>query len=338
MLMVASHPHTAQKECSTTAILFPSKSRERLSSVTIPQVSQVVSVNFAAIAGLIIDDIVLPTGETRMGVPGGSGTHSAWGMRIWSERVGLLASYGTDCPTDILAAFDQAGIALNRAQANPEPTPRCWQIFEFNQHRTEIFRTSEVDFYRLQPILSDIPAEWQKAAGFHLLHEAKDMPAFASHLRAGGVGCLLAEPPPTDFTPEKLDEFAAFLPLVDVFSPNWEESAQLLGTDDPEAIVGQFLEMGVPLVALRMGESGSLIATIGERWRIPAVSVSVVDVTGAGNSYCGGFLVGLAQTGDPHRAGLYGAVSASFTIEQFGLPRIDGETERLAAKRLAEIS
>src|SRR5262249_30927918 len=43
-----------------------------------------------------------------------------------------------------------------------------------------------------------------------------------------------------------------------------------------------------------------------------------VDVTGAGNAYCGGFLVGLAETGDLGQAGRYGAVSASFALEQFG--------------------
>ncbi len=294
-------------------------------------------IDFAAMAGLIIDDIVLPTGETRMGVPGGSGTHSVWGMRIWSDSVGLVASYGADCPREILAAFEQAGIALHRAAANPEPTPRCWQVFEFNQHRTEIFRTSEADFYRLQPVLADIPTAWQSAAGFHLLHEAKDMPEYARCLRAGGVRCLLAEPPPTDFTPEKLDQFAAFLPLVDVFSPNGEESAQLLGTDDPDGIVARFLEMGVPVVALRMGAAGSLVATRWKRWRIPVLPVPVVDVTGAGNSYCGGFLVGYAQTGDPRSAGLYGAVSASFTIEQFGLPVIDQTTTERAMQRLVDL-
>jgi len=291
------------------------------------------SIDFAAIAGLIIDDIVLPTGATRMGVPGGSGTHSVWGMRIWSDSVGLIASYGSDCPLEILAAFDQAGVVLHRAQDNPEPTPRCWQVFEFDQHRTEIFRTSETDFYRLQPTLADIPAAWQHAAGFHLLHEAKDMPMFAHFLRAGGVGCLLAEPPPTDFTREHLDEFSAFLPLVDIFSPNWEESTQLLGIDDPESIVSRFLAMGAPVVALRMGEDGSLVATRRQHWRIPAVRVPVVDVTGAGNSYCGGFLVGFVHTGDPYVGGLYGAVSASFTIEQFGLPTVDHTTPEQAEER-----
>jgi ribokinase len=52
---------------------------------------------------------------------------------------------------------------------------------------------------------------------------------------------------------------------------------------------------------------------------VPAVPVAgIVDVTGAGNAYCGGFLVGLAETGDLGQAGRYGAVSASFALEQFG--------------------
>ena len=74
------------------------------------------------------------------------------------------------------------------------------------------------------------------------------------------------------------------------------------------------------VAVLRMGEAGSLVAGQGEApVAVPAVPVSrIVDVTGAGNAYCGGFLVGLAETGDLGQAGRYGAVSASFALEQFG--------------------
>jgi ribokinase len=41
-------------------------------------------------------------------------------------------------------------------------------------------------------------------------------------------------------------------------------------------------------------------------------------VTGAGDAYCGGFLVGLHQTGDPLEAALMGSVSASLVIEGTG--------------------
>jgi len=44
----------------------------------------------------------------------------------------------------------------------------------------------------------------------------------------------------------------------------------------------------------------------------------VVDTTGAGDSFCGGFMVGLSETGNPVRAAMYGTVSASFAIEGYG--------------------
>jgi sugar/nucleoside kinase (ribokinase family) len=53
---------------------------------------------------------------------------------------------------------------------------------------------------------------------------------------------------------------------------------------------------------------------------IPAIPVpQVVDVTGAGNCYCGAFLVGWVCSGDLRQAAAYGAVAASFTVEQIGV-------------------
>jgi len=45
---------------------------------------------------------------------------------------------------------------------------------------------------------------------------------------------------------------------------------------------------------------------------------AIVDVTGAGDAFCGGFAAGLLETGDPVRAGQYGLVSASIVIEGYG--------------------
>ncbi|HLF01711.1 MAG TPA: PfkB family carbohydrate kinase, partial [Anaerolineales bacterium] len=46
--------------------------------------------------------------------------------------------------------------------------------------------------------------------------------------------------------------------------------------------------------------------------------VTVRDVTGAGDAFGGGFITGLAETGDPVEAALRGAVSASIVIEGVG--------------------
>ncbi len=87
-------------------------------------------------------------------------------------------------------------------------------------------------------------------------------------------------------------------------------------------------------------EEGAIVyhEETGERWRIPAVETMVVEPTGAGNAYCGAFLAGWVTTGDLRTAGLYGAVAASFLVEQVGLPRPRAGLRAEARRRLIRIS
>ena len=83
----------------------------------------------------------------------------------------------------------------------------------------------------------------------------------------------------------------------------------------------RLLAFGPRGVGVKMGARGMRMLLRGDGgWhRIPTCPAQVVDPTGAGDAFCGGFLVGLARTGDPLEACLYGAVSASFIIEEFGV-------------------
>ena len=90
------------------------------------------------------------------------------------------------------------------------------------------------------------------------------------------------------------------------------------------------------MVALRCGAAGSVVyrTDTGETHVIPAVATHVVDPVGAGNAYCGAFLAGWVQTRDLRTAGLYGAVAASFLIEQVGLPPARADLRQRAQERL----
>jgi len=75
------------------------------------------------------------------------------------------------------------------------------------------------------------------------------------------------------------------------------------------------------MVALRMGERGSLLAEqgSGRAYFIPPLPVErIVDQTGAGNAYCGGFVVGWCLQRDLAAAGCYAAAAATFTLETVG--------------------
>ncbi|MCA9928446.1 MAG: hypothetical protein KC419_08215, partial [Anaerolineales bacterium] len=125
----------------------------------------------------------------------------------------------------------------------------------------------------------------------------------------------------------------ALLPQIDAFLPSAMEVRSLFGEDIDLAQAAQTLcRWGAPLVVIKNGANGVLVQEgenghfdFAQRQRlthIPAYHTPgdprIVDVTGAGDSFCGGFMVGLASSGDPVQAAQMGVVSASLVIEGYG--------------------
>jgi sugar/nucleoside kinase (ribokinase family) len=275
---------------------------------------------FLSIGSVVIDDIVLPDGRTRMGVLGGGATHAAMGMRVWSGRVALLAALGRDFPEADRRALARA-FDLRGQVRRDGPSPRAWQLYEPDGRRTHVDRTDADLFMAMCPRPDELPAEYAGARGARLECDAPDpLREWMARLRAAGCRHILWEPWNVFCRPQNRELFGELAPLLDVVSPNLFQARRLTGLEDPWQILTALLEAGVRVAVLRMGEAGSLVAGQGEApVAVPAVPVAnIVDVTGAGNAYCGGFLVGLAETGDLGQAGRYGAVSASFALEQFG--------------------
>jgi sugar/nucleoside kinase (ribokinase family) len=289
-------------------------------------------------SNLIVDDIVLPDGRSFMNTLGGAGTHALIGMRVWSERLGFIAAVGADLDLQHRALLEGLGVDLRGLiEREGYKTARAWQLFEPDERRIEVFRTREEDFERAKPEFVDIPADYLAARGFHIqsgtLAELADL---AARLRAANPRvCLAWEPAPSQLIGPPAD-VRAVLSQVDLVSPDLGEGQMLTDEQAPERILDRLVGWGGRLVALRMGAQGSLVATAdGARYRVPAVPATIVDVTGAGNAYCGGFLVGLGSGLGVAEAAARAAVSASFALEQFGVPLFTTEKHAEAARRLA---
>lgn len=273
---------------------------------------------YVCVGGIIIDDIVFPNGQTRMGVLGGGGVHGAAGMWLWDQRPGLVAARGVDLPEEALRRlqrdFDLQGlIALDLPQA------RAWQVFEWDGRRTEIFRVDEREPFACGVTPITVPLAYAKARGLHLIADAAALAEWRARFPHAVV---LWEPLPDLMMPEHAQEFRAGLGQCDIVSPNWLEAQHMYGLDDPAALVRAMIAEGAHVAVLRMGEAGSLIGQRGQDdlLAVPVVAVDpIVDQTGAGNTYCGGFLVGWEQTRDRRIAGAYGAVAASFALETTGV-------------------
>jgi sugar/nucleoside kinase (ribokinase family) len=86
------------------------------------------------------------------------------------------------------------------------------------------------------------------------------------------------------------------MPYLDFFMPNLEEAQMITGLTDVDQLCDFFLEAGAKHTILKMGERGSLIKNQeGMRLRVPAFQVEVVDTTGCGDAWTGGFIAGLSR-------------------------------------------
>lgn len=98
---------------------------------------------------------------------------------------------------------------------------------------------------------------------------------------------------------ETLGLLEPLLPEVDFFMPSIEETAIMVGTDDPAACAQFFIERGAGACAISMGEKGSYVRTRdGQAFTMPAFRIDVRDTSGCGDAYSGGFIAGLVKNMD----------------------------------------
>jgi sugar/nucleoside kinase (ribokinase family) len=290
-------------------------------------------IDFLAISSVIIDDIVYPDGRTSMGVLGGGGVHTAYGMALSGETPGLLAIVGHDLPDDIRSRFEKDFDTSGLIESTYEQL-RAWQIFEWNGKRSEIFRVDAIDPFLYKPHADSDDIVYTSATGISLLRDPQYVEAWRKRFPDA---TLLWEPARAYMMSGDYDGFLSGVPHADIISPNLLEAQTVYNIKDEVEIIRRLLADGVQVVALRMGEKGSLVAQQGSSsaYLIPPVDVDeIVDQTGAGNTYCGGFVVGWCRHHDLVMAGCYGAVAASFALETIGAAEIPEDLTTLHANRL----
>jgi 2-dehydro-3-deoxygluconokinase len=126
----------------------------------------------------------------------------------------------------------------------------------------------------------------------------------------------------------------ATIARCDIALPSLDDSQLLTGLAEPDAIADYYLDLGAPLVALKMGPDGCLVATLQERLRLPGHRVAAVDATGAGDTFDGAFLTRLLAGDDVRAAARYANLAAALSTRGYGavtpIPR--------AAEVLAELA
>jgi sugar/nucleoside kinase (ribokinase family) len=290
--------------------------------------------------GIVIDDIAFADGRQFLGLLGGGGPQAAFGMRLWSESVGLVGAVGQDWPQAHRAQLETAGIDLRGVLSRAWPTLRAWQLYDAAGVRRHEWQVGpSVERPDMSQCLALAPPDYHAARGYHIaVHpETPDLDLTYGLQARGSLVSLglfrrAVQPP---------DEAAlqALVAAPDILSLNLDEGRSLCAAESPEAVLGRLVAAGGRVVVLRLGEQGALIADTRERsdWQIAAFPLAVIDPTGAGDAFSGAFMAVYAETGDALLAGLWGSVAASFMVESIGCPILNAATRAAATQRLERL-
>jgi hypothetical protein len=270
------------------------------------------------IGAIFIDDIVLPDGQTHMEQLGGGVVHAVMGAAIWDACPGIAAVTGADLPE---SALTYLGNRLDTRGLHKIDLPqiRAWQIFEHDGTRRELYRVRDTEPFIAGAQPHYLPQVYRKSPAFYLLQDF----AGVRKWRAAVDGIVLWEPLQQIMISENLAQMREVLQTceIDIVSPNLAEAQAIYGDLSPHDLIENLLNDGARIAVLRMGPEGSMVASRenNQEYSIPPVAVkNVIDQTGAGNTYCGAFLLGIVRGKSLSEAAAMGAVAASFCIEQIG--------------------
>ena len=137
-----------------------------------------------------------------------------------------------------------------------------------------------------------------------------------------------------------LDELLSVIKKVNLVIINDEEAQQLTGEKNIFNAGEKILKMGPEKVIIKKGEHGSIYLDAQNKYMLPAFPVEkLVDPTGAGDSFAGGiagFLATVNKIGirEIKEAMLYGTLTASFCVEDFGIEGLRTLDKQTLNKRL----
>ncbi len=276
---------------------------------------------------LVVGTVCLDTIETPSkrveDVLGGSGVYAAIATSFFANTVQLVGVVGADFPEAYTDFLQTRGIDLQGLERIKDG-----KSFRWGGRYAENFNVRDTLFTELNVIVDFQPVLPETYKDTPYLFLANNAPALQLSIIEQATNPKLIVCDTMDFwINEEREALEALLPRVDVLILNDSEARLLTGESNLVRAAEAILRYGPERVIVKKGEHGAISITESSYFNAPAYPlVQVTDPTGAGDSFAGGMMGYLASIGDIseaaiRRAMVYGAVVASFNIEDFSVDR-----------------
>jgi len=296
-----------------------------------------------AMSLLVTGSIGIDTVKTPQGISerclGGSSIYFSMAASFFAP-VRFVGVVGDDCPFDLTEVFKGRDVDLRGLEVRPGSKTFVWHgTYQENMNdRT----TDYVELNVLQEAPPKLPQIFKDSRFVFLANTA---PALQLELLEQMTQPVFVAADTMNLWIEgHLDDLKKLLNRIDCLIINDDEARQLSGQSNLVKAAADVLAMGMKVVIVKKGESGSLMCSAdGQTFLLPAYpAADVVDPTGAGDSFAGGFLGYVARQGradfETLKSALaYGTVVASFTIADFSLHGLTGTSRCEIDARLEEL-
>lgn len=272
--------------------------------------------SIVVVGSLGLDDVQTPHGSVKS-VLGGSASYFSVAAQHFAP-VGLVAVVGSDFPSDYHELLKARGIGTEGLEIVPGNTFHWAGRYGDDPNQAFTLTTELGVFQDFHPRLP----ESYRNAGFVFLANIDPELQLEVLRQSGGLKILDTM---NFWIDGKRAELLRTLQEVDVVILNVQEARSLTGEPNLYKACEVISGFGPKVVVIKMGENGSFLHTPEDKFLLPAYPVErVVDPTGAGDTFAGGFVGWLARCARTDRdawrqAMVMGTVMASFTIEDFSL-------------------
>jgi sugar/nucleoside kinase (ribokinase family) len=274
------------------------------------------------VGSVALDSVETPS-RTRENVLGGSAVYFSYAASYFSP-VRLVGAVGEDWPAEYTKLLQQRQIDTAGLNVIPGGKTFRWRgRYHSNMNDRDTLDVQLNVLGEFDPVL---PESFTHCP-FLFLANGSTRTQLKVLDQCPGVRLVVADTMDLWIRNEP-DELRQLLKRIDGLVLNDSEAKLLTGEDNLVRAGREVRAMGPAFVVIKKGEHGAMFFSQHETYVLPAYPTpTVVDPTGAGDSFAGGMMGYLAEQGnfEPKtlkEAMAYGILVASFTVEDFSLDKL----------------
>ncbi|MDX9749621.1 MAG: PfkB family carbohydrate kinase [Flavobacteriales bacterium] len=270
------------------------------------------------------DRIETPFGVAEKTV-GGAATYISLAASAFVDKLGLVSVVGDDFPQDMMQQLRDRHVDLQGLEVLEGKESFFWAgRYHYDMNTRDTLETRLNVLMELDPKLPEPyrHAPYVMLGNLDPAVQAKVLDQMAQR------PALVVMDTMNFWMDNALEKLKEVIARVDILTINDAEARQLSGQHSLVKAAAKILAMGPTYLVIKKGEHGALLFSEDRIFFSPALPLDeVVDPTGAGDTFAGGFIGYLARTQDHgfenlKRAIIVGSAMASFCCERFGVERM----------------